>query len=90
VYAREHNLPLTYDAHVKYSQLKEEIESDQHEQKIAMNWIFSACFLLILILHHINTSILKIFAFSVSFTLNDYDKDWRCWNKLKIAVSFIA
>jgi len=35
-----------------------------------------ATFLLILILHHINTLILRKFAFPVSFTLNDYDKDW--------------
>ena len=75
-HAREHNLPLAYDAHVKYSKLKEEIEIDRHKQKIAMNWIFSSTFLLILILHHINTSILRKFAFPVSFTLNDYDKDW--------------
>lgn len=67
--------PLAYDAHVKYSQPKEEIESDQHKKKVAMNWILSATFLLILILHHINTSILRKFVFPVSFTLNDYDKD---------------
>ncbi|HYI77235.1 MAG TPA: hypothetical protein VEW65_06410, partial [Chryseolinea sp.] len=39
-YDREHNLPLAYDAHIKYSQLKEEIESDQYKQKIAIaDWI---------------------------------------------------
>jgi hypothetical protein len=32
-----------------------------------------ATFLLMLILHRINTSILRKFAFAVSFPLNDYD-----------------
>jgi len=36
-----------------------------------------ATFLLIVILRHINTWILRKFAFPVSFTLADYDKDWR-------------
>ena len=40
VYDREHNLPLAYAAHVKYSRLTAEIESDQHKRKIAVaEWL---------------------------------------------------
>ena len=40
VYDREHNLPLAYAAHVKYSRLTAEIESDQYRRKIAVaEWI---------------------------------------------------
>ncbi|HZI25068.1 MAG TPA: hypothetical protein VFD46_08325 [Chryseolinea sp.] len=74
-YPREYNLPVAYEGHVKCSQLKEEIESDQHKQKIAMSWPSSSTFLVILILLRINTSILKKVSFPVSFILDDYDKD---------------
>ena len=40
VYDREHNLPLAYAAHVQYSRLTAEIDSDQHKRKIAVaEWI---------------------------------------------------
>lgn len=74
-YSCEHNLPLAYGGHAKYSQQMEKIESDQLKHKIAMNWIVPASFLLIVSLHHFNTSILKKIDLPVSFTLADYDRE---------------
>ncbi|HEX6225588.1 MAG TPA: hypothetical protein VFZ52_14325 [Chryseolinea sp.] len=62
-YSCEHNLSLAYGGHAKYSQQMKEFECDQRKQKIAMNWIVPASFLLIAILHHINTSDFKTILF---------------------------